>query len=124
MTAAPREPQQTPCLPCAERAARGGHELRPESLPLDAVPRHAIELGHWRRGAEVVVGRGEGHPEHVLNASAATIWLNLDGTMSVGSLVDALHEQTGAPRDVIERDVRSAVVRMVGIGILLVDRAG
>jgi hypothetical protein len=111
-----------PCLPCAEKAAAGGaqHHLTAETLSLDTVPWHAPDLSYWRRGGEVHVGRGDDHPEHVLNGSAGTIWLNLDGAMSVRSLIVALHEQTGAPFDVLERDVRAAVIRMAGVGILVV----
>jgi hypothetical protein len=109
-----------PCLPCAEKAAGGAvRHLTAETLSLDAVPRHAPGLAYWRRAGEVHVDRGE-DAQHVLNGSAGTIWLNLDGGMSVRSLIEALHEQTGAPLDVLEGDVRAAVVRMAGIGILVV----
>jgi hypothetical protein len=111
-----------PCLPCAEKAAAAGAQrhVTTETLSLDVVPWHAPDLSHWRRGGEVHVGRGDDHPRHVLNGSAGTVWLNLDGGMSVRSLIEALHEQTGAPLDVLERDVRAAVIRMAAIGILVV----
>jgi hypothetical protein len=112
----------TPCEPCAERAAAAElrHEVTAASLPADAVPWHPPGLAWWRREGEVVIDRGE-HGSHVLNESAALIWLNLDGEMSVGALVDALHDETQVPRDVLEQDVRSAVIRMAGIGLLVLD---
>ena len=110
-----------PCIPCAEKAAGGAVQgLTAETLSLDAVPWHAPGLSYWRRGDQMVIEAAGGHARHELNGPAGSIWLNLDGAMSVGSLVEALHEQTGAPVDVLERDVRAAVVRMVGIGILVV----
>ena len=71
---------------------------------------------------EVTVTSAEGASTHVLNASAALIWLSLDGRSTVAEIIEDLHHEAGVPRDVLAPDVRDAVARFVASGIAVIDR--
>jgi len=59
---------------------------------------------------------------HVLNASAALIWLSLDGRSTIADIVGELHQETGVASDVLGPDVHDAVARFVASGLALIDR--
>lgn len=122
----PGGPRQvtTPCLGCGDGSTPSGPrlELVADQISLDAVPTRPAELAYFRRDGELTITRGENQPTNVLNGSASVIWWNLDGTMSLRALVEALHHETGVSSDQLARDVRETVLRCVALGLLLLGQ--
>ena len=113
-----------PCIPCAQQRAVRQFSLDPSVIVVadSDVPRIAPGVTDEVGESEVTVTGAEGTTTHVLNASAALIWLSLDGRSTVSELVQDLHAETGVPRDVLGPDVRDAVARFVAFGIAVIDR--
>ena len=55
---------------------------------------------------------------HLFNPTATLIWTALDGDRDVDTLVRSFTESTGAPLEVIERDVLTALGRFAALGLL------
>lgn len=55
---------------------------------------------------------------HVLNPTGSLVWQCLDGNADVATLADDLHEVTGAPRAVVERDLVSLLAQLVRQGLV------
>lgn len=68
-------------------------------------------------GRVVLYDRGLSR-SHVLNPTAATVWAEVDDRRSVGQIVDALREATGADGALIDRDVKEVIDRLQRSGIL------
>jgi len=58
---------------------------------------------------------------HVLNLSAALIWSHLTGDCSEEEIVGAVHEAFGIEAQQAEADVRAALERFRGAGLLAGD---
>ena len=55
---------------------------------------------------------------HLFNPTATLIWTELDGERDVATLIRGFAESTGAPTEVIEHDVVSALERFAALGLL------
>jgi len=68
-------------------------------------------------GDHLVVLHGPSRRTAVLNASAAAVYLSLDGRRRVRDLADELAAETGQTRGVIEAQVRAAVDELCRVGV-------
>jgi hypothetical protein len=55
---------------------------------------------------------------HVLNTSAALVWLSCDGSTDLAGAVDPIVEATGALRSEVEADIESGVEQLRGVGLV------
>jgi len=113
-----------PCIHCRQNRVVKQFSLDPSVVRVGDgdVARPAAGVSDEVGEGEVTVVGAEGGTTHVLNSSAALIWLSLDGNATVADIVEDLHQETGVPRDVLAPDVRDAVARFVASGIAIIDR--
>jgi hypothetical protein len=114
-----------PCIPCGQKAG-----VRPFSLN-DAAGAAALADGA-RPGPEpdvlftavdgqVVLHDRSLHESHVLNPSAARVWVEMDGSHTVAEIIDDLGADAGVAVEVVDRDVRATLEWFVRVGIARVD---
>jgi hypothetical protein len=55
---------------------------------------------------------------HVLNSSAALVWMSCDGTVDLAGAVDPIVQATGADRAQVEADVVMGIEQLTSVGLL------
>jgi hypothetical protein len=120
---APRVVPATPCTGCGPAvAAAATFTTRPDParVPLDAVVRRPDDASYLVSGDSLRVRTASG-ADHELNRSAGAIWLSFDGVVTVGELIQELAAEMGAPTEVVDFDVRMAVLELRAAGLVEVD---
>jgi hypothetical protein len=120
-----REPgPEVPCIPCAQNAGVRQFSLNPPPLTEigdDNRPVLTPDMAFTFVDDAVVLYHPATSVSHILNASAALVWAEVDDQLSVGEIVDALTQATGMDRAVLDRDVKDTLGRFRVSGIVRFD---
>lgn len=108
-------------MPCGQQAGIRSfslNDLAVDEVADDLVLRPAADPLFAVVDGEVVLFDPTRSTSSLLNPTAALIWASIDGSTSVGDLIEDLVAETGGDRSVIDRDVRAAVARFTAEGIV------
>ncbi len=118
---APTAEADEPCIPCGQQKGVRQFSLNP-APPIEAVDDLRLELTPGRQFAvvdgQVLLYDPARAVSHVLSPSAAAVWAAVDGSRTVVDIIDAVQQDTGADRAVLDRDVRATLVQFVSSGVL------
>jgi hypothetical protein len=106
-----------PCIPCGQQKGVRQFSLNPtppivigDDLRLQLTPGRLFAVVD----GQVVLYDPARSLSHVLNPSAAAVWASVDGQRTVADIIDAVEQDTGADRAVLDSDIRATLAQFVG----------
>jgi hypothetical protein len=116
---------EAPCIPCGAQADVRQFALVDSSPPVadDDVPRRRDGIAETANDLGLLLVDQDADEKHQLNPTAAVIWISVDGKAPVSQIVEDLHRETGAPRDLIDPDVRATLSDLRRRGLLTITVA-
>jgi Coenzyme PQQ synthesis protein D (PqqD) len=113
-----------PCIPCGQQKGVRQFSLNP-APPVVIGDQLRPRLTPGRQFAvvdgQLVLYDPVGIVSHVLNPSAAAVWAAVDGRRTVLEIVDTLEADIGVDRDVLDRDVRQTLARLLDSRIVTLE---
>ena len=97
----------------------GAVTFSPQDIDAGYAPLPHPEVLSYPFEAQLLLVNGRDRRVHVLSATAALVWENLDGNVTLGELAGALSAEFAAPLDKVEADVLRMAEGLGGLGLLV-----